>query len=155
MDVVLVGATTENPSFALNAALLSRCQVLVLNRLDDNALEKMISRAEAVTNINLNLDEDARRLIKAMADGDGRYLLNLVETVFAQEAEDNTIITSETLTSILSNALQISIVQVTNTIILCPLFISHCDHQMLMPHFIGWQECSMVEKIHDISCDAS
>ena len=100
--VVLVGATTENPSFALNSALLSRCQVLVLNRLDDHALDKMINRAETISNQSLNLDDDARRLLKTMSDGDGRYLLNLVETVFSQEIEDNTVITSEVLTSIIS-----------------------------------------------------
>ena len=100
--VVLVGATTENPSFVLNSALLSRCQVLVLNRLDDRALDKMINRAETISNQSLNLDDDARRLMKTMSDGDGRYLLNLVETVFSQEIEDNTVITSEVLTSIIS-----------------------------------------------------
>ena len=100
--VVLVGATTENPSFALNAALLSRCQVMVLNRLDDQALEKMISRAEAVSNSKLNLDTDARRMMKAMADGDGRYLLNMVETILAQHDGDAELITADQLTNILS-----------------------------------------------------
>ena len=100
--VVLVGATTENPSFALNAALLSRCQVMVLNRLDDQALEKMISRAEAVSNSKLNLDADARRMMKAMADGDGRYLLNMVETILAQHDNDAELITADQLTNILS-----------------------------------------------------
>ncbi len=102
--VVLVGATTENPSFALNAALLSRCQVMVLNRLDDTALEQMITRAETATSQHLNLDEDARRMMKAMADGDGRYLLNMVETVMAQQSDqdDAAILTSEMLTQILS-----------------------------------------------------
>ncbi|TAN70953.1 MAG: AAA family ATPase, partial [Magnetospirillum sp.] len=77
--VVLVGATTENPSFELNAALLSRCQVLVLHRLDDRALDLLLSRAEAVLGRVLPLDDDARAAVKAMADGDGRYLLNLAE----------------------------------------------------------------------------
>ena len=100
--VVLVGATTENPSFALNAALLSRCQVMVLNRLDDTALEKMIARAEAVMGMPITLDDDARRMMKAMADGDGRYLLNMVETIFAQHENINDTITPDILTSILS-----------------------------------------------------
>lgn len=80
--VTLVGATTENPSFELNAALLSRAQVFVLNRLDEAALEKLLQRAEAEMGRPLPLDEDARRALKAMADGDGRYCLNLCEELF-------------------------------------------------------------------------
>ena len=81
--VVLVGATTENPSFELNAALLSRAQVLVLNRLDDAALETLLARAEEDLQVALPLDENARAALKAMADGDGRYLLNLLEDIVA------------------------------------------------------------------------
>jgi putative ATPase len=79
--VTLIGATTENPSFELNGALLSRCQVLVLNRLDEKALEALLLRAEAEIGHNLPLYDDARGALKAMADGDGRFLLNLVETL--------------------------------------------------------------------------
>ncbi len=79
--IVLVGATTENPSFELNAALLSRCQVAVLNRLDDGALSKLISVAE--DGATLPLDTDAREALKAMADGDGRYLFNMIEQIYA------------------------------------------------------------------------
>ena len=86
--VILVGATTENPSFELNGALLSRCQVLVLNRLDHGALETMLKRAEEETGQILPLSEDARRTLCAMADGDGRYLLNLVEEVGAIAVEN-------------------------------------------------------------------
>lgn len=85
--VILVGATTENPSFELNAALLSRTQVLVLNRLDDGALEELLARAETEEGRTLPLDADARAAIRAMADGDGRYLLNMAETVLALPAE--------------------------------------------------------------------
>ncbi len=77
--VVLVGATTENPSFELNGALLSRAQVLVLRRLDDAALETLLERAEKHYGEKLPLTSDARDSLRAMADGDGRYLLNLVE----------------------------------------------------------------------------
>jgi len=84
--VTLVGATTENPSFELNAALLSRCQVFVLNRLDDAALERLLARAEAAEGRPLPLDADARAALKAMADGDGRYCLNLAEEVLALDA---------------------------------------------------------------------
>ncbi len=81
--VTLVGATTENPSFELNAALLSRAQVLVLKRLDDEALESLLRRAEAYSKASLNLTEDARGALRAMADGDGRYLLNMAEELLA------------------------------------------------------------------------
>src|SRR5882724_5988051 len=77
--VILIGATTENPSFELNGALLSRCQVFVLNRLDDAALETMLERAEAQLGRPLPLDGGARLALRTMADGDGRFLLNLVE----------------------------------------------------------------------------
>jgi putative ATPase len=81
--VILVGATTENPSFELNAALLSRCQVFVLHRLGDEALEALLQRAEAAEGRSLPLDADARAALRAMADGDGRYVLNLAEELFA------------------------------------------------------------------------
>ncbi|UFN51143.1 replication-associated recombination protein A [Roseomonas sp. OT10] len=81
--VTLVGATTENPSFALNGALLSRCQVMVLRRLDDAALDLLIDRAEAEAGRPLPLDEPGRATLRAMADGDGRYLLNLAEQLLA------------------------------------------------------------------------
>ena len=83
--IVLVGATTENPSFELNGALLSRGQVLVLRRLDDAALEKLLKRAEAHFGETLKLTDDARASLRAMADGDGRYLLNLVEELSQRE----------------------------------------------------------------------
>jgi putative ATPase len=79
--VTLVGATTENPSFELNAALLSRMQVLVLRRLDDGALDRLLSRAEAEIGHALPLDAAGRAALRAMADGDGRYLLNMAEEV--------------------------------------------------------------------------
>jgi putative ATPase len=82
--VTLIGATTENPSFELNAALLSRAQVLVLKRLDEAALEILLKRAETVTGRELPLNADARQAMIAMADGDGRYVLNLVEELFAR-----------------------------------------------------------------------
>jgi putative ATPase len=79
--VILVGATTENPSFELNGALLSRTQVLVLRRLDDAALETLLQRAEAHYGEPFKLNDEARASLRAMADGDGRYLLNLAEEV--------------------------------------------------------------------------
>jgi putative ATPase len=81
--VILVGATTENPSFELNAALLSRAQVLILHRLDATALEQLLARAETVEGKPLPLDADARAALIASADGDGRFLLNQAETLFS------------------------------------------------------------------------
>lgn len=80
--VTLIGATTENPSFELNGALLSRCQVYVLRRLDESALESLLARAEEHEKHSLPLNAEAREALIAMADGDGRYLLTLAETLF-------------------------------------------------------------------------
>lgn len=81
--IMLVGATTENPSFALNGALLSRCQVLVLRRLDDAALELLLERAERLAGRLLPVASEARGTLRAMADGDGRYLLNMAEQLLS------------------------------------------------------------------------
>jgi len=79
--VVLIGATTENPSFELNGALLSRCRVFVLRRLNDAALDLLIARAEVVLGRTLPIDAEARGSLLALADGDGRYLFNLIESL--------------------------------------------------------------------------
>lgn len=84
--ITLVGATTENPSFELNGALLSRCQVMILNRLDDAALEKLLQRAEEELDRELPLTDEARASLRAMADGDGRYVLTLAEQIVTQAA---------------------------------------------------------------------
>jgi putative ATPase len=86
--VTLVGATTENPSFELNGALLSRMQVLVLKRLDEPALDALLARAERRVGRALPVDSQARELLLAMADGDGRYLLNMAESIFELAGED-------------------------------------------------------------------
>ena len=86
--VTLVGATTENPSFELNAALLSRAQVLILRRLDAAALARLLDRAEAEVGRPLPLDAGAREALVASADGDGRFLLNQAETLFAIEVPE-------------------------------------------------------------------
>ncbi|MCB9978082.1 MAG: replication-associated recombination protein A [Rhodospirillales bacterium] len=80
----LIGATTENPSFEINGALLSRCQVFVLQRLDDRAIETLLARAEARAGKSLPLTAEARAALKAMADGDGRYALSMAEQLFPQ-----------------------------------------------------------------------
>ena len=85
--VTLVGATTENPSFELNAALLSRCQVLILRRLNEEALDTLIRRAEVEVDRPIPLTIEAREALVASADGDGRFLLNQVETLFDVELE--------------------------------------------------------------------
>lgn len=81
--ITLVGATTENPSFELNAALLSRCQVLVLHRLDDAALETLLVRAEQEAGRGLPVTDEARAALRAMADGDGRHMLALADELLA------------------------------------------------------------------------
>lgn len=86
--ITLVGATTENPSFELNAALLSRAQVLVLRRLDDEALEVLLGRAEAFEGRPLPVTGDARTALRAMADGDGRFVLNLAQDLYALHIEE-------------------------------------------------------------------
>ena len=86
--IVLLGATTENPSFELNAALLSRCQVLVLERLELGDLEELLQRAEAAEGRPLPVDDEARDTLCALADGDGRYLLNLAEQVYASAGRE-------------------------------------------------------------------
>jgi putative ATPase len=85
--VILVGATTENPSFELIGALLSRAQVFVLRRLDDNDLETLLQRAEANLGRGLPLTDEARTALRAMADGDGRFLLNLTEEIAQLQAD--------------------------------------------------------------------
>ena len=80
--VILVGATTENPSFELNSALLSRCQVLVLKRLNESALEDLLVRAERDVGRKIPVTIDARKALKNVADGDGRYLLTMVDELF-------------------------------------------------------------------------
>ncbi len=86
--VILVGATTENPSFELNAALLSRCQVFVLNRLNSDDFEELLCRAEKEVGKKLPVDKEAREFMKSTADGDGRYILNLAESVWNYAQND-------------------------------------------------------------------
>lgn len=84
--ITLVGATTENPSFELNSAVLSRAAVLVFNRLEAKAIEELLERAEHEEKRKLPLDDDAREALMAMADGDGRAAINLADEVFAAVA---------------------------------------------------------------------
>ncbi len=103
--ITLVGATTENPSFELNGALLSRSQVLVLNRLDDEALDALIRRSEMFEKRVLLLDNDARQSLLSLADGDGRYFLNLIEEIFATVPEGAAPLNSEALGKAVSKRL--------------------------------------------------
>ena len=83
--IILIGATTENPSFELNPAILSRVQVLVLERLSNTDLAKLLERAESVLGSQINLDLDAKIELLKIADGDGRALLNLIENIISWE----------------------------------------------------------------------
>lgn len=98
--ITLVGATTENPSFELNPAVLSRAQVMTFHRLDEAAMEKLLIRAEALEGRSLALDADAREAMKGMADGDGRTILNLAEDIFAAAGQVAKPITREALTKL-------------------------------------------------------
>ena len=98
--VILVGATTENPSFELNAALLSRCQVFVLNRLTADDFEVLLQRAEKEIGKKLPVNDEARRLMKDTADGDGRYILNLAESVWAY-AKDGEIFDKDSIINVI------------------------------------------------------
>ena len=89
--IILFGATTENPSFDLNAALLSRCQIMVLERLENKDLKKLIERAEDIEDIKLNIEDGALEMLLNMADGDGRFLLNMLEQLFAVTNQDSAI----------------------------------------------------------------
>lgn len=96
--ITLVGATTENPSFELNAAVLSRAAVLVFERLSDEALEQLLIRAEAEEGRRLPLTEDGQLALRAMADGDGRTVINLADEVFASVAEGQADVDRDALT---------------------------------------------------------
>ena len=98
--IVLIGATTENPSFELNGALLSRATVLTFHRLDEAALENLLARAEALEKRPLPLHDDARTQLITMADGDGRTLLNLAEAVFEAVEPDHPPLSREDLPQI-------------------------------------------------------
>lgn len=102
--IVLVGATTENPSFELNAALLSRCQVLVLHRLDDQSLERLLAKAETLRAKALPINEPAREQLIRMADGDGRFLLNMAEQLLTLPDEVESL-TPDQLSQFLSRRL--------------------------------------------------
>ncbi|MEO1398229.1 MAG: replication-associated recombination protein A, partial [Pseudomonadota bacterium] len=99
--ITLVGATTENPSFELNAAVLSRSVVLVFNRLDDDALEDLLVRAETEEGRRLPLDDTARSAVIAMADGDGRAMINLAEEVFSLLADGSSDIDRDGLVTLI------------------------------------------------------
>lgn len=96
--IVLIGATTENPSFELNSALLSRCPVFILHRLNEDALEKILQRAEETAGKTLPLTPEARHMLYTLADGDGRYLLVMVEAILGSKLTDT--LTPETLESL-------------------------------------------------------
>jgi putative ATPase len=98
--IILIGATTENPSFELNGALLSRTKVLVFKRLSDTDLEHLLERAEAITARKLPLTAEARQTLIGMADGDGRTVLNLAEDVYAAAREGEAPASAEKLVAL-------------------------------------------------------
>ncbi|MDR1366005.1 MAG: replication-associated recombination protein A [Holosporales bacterium] len=99
-NIVLIGTTTENPSFELRPALLSRCKVITFNRLELNDLEILLNRAENFMHKPLPLTKEARLTLCQMADGDGRYLVNRAEELFALKTDGN--LSSDKLIKLLS-----------------------------------------------------
>ena len=102
--VILVGATTENPSFELNGALLSRCKVFVLKPLGPESLEKIYGRAEEALQQKLPLDDEGKAYLMSLADGDGRYFINLIEAIH-QYAEGEEILSQEQVAKIVQKRL--------------------------------------------------
>ncbi len=102
--IILVGATTENPSFELNGALLSRCKVFTMKRLSNEALEQILTKAEHLVGRKIPLDEVGKDYLKSLADGDGRYFINLIESVF-QYALPNEILDKTALEQLLQRRL--------------------------------------------------
>lgn len=102
--IILVGATTENPSFELNGALLSRCKVFTMKRLSNEALEQILTKAEHLVGRKIPLDEVGKDYLKSLADGDGRYFINLIESVF-QYALPNEILDKAALEQLLQRRL--------------------------------------------------
>lgn len=100
-DIILVGATTENPSFELNAALLSRLQVLTLKSLDDEALETLLKRTEEVLGVSIPVTEKGRQMLKVLAQGDGRYFLGMLETILSAHKKGAEDFDEETLSKLL------------------------------------------------------
>ncbi len=100
--IILVGATTENPSFELNSALLSRAQVFVLNRLSEDDFEALLQRAEKEEAKPLPLSAEARELLKSVCDGDGRYILNLAEFIY-NTALDGEVFDKDELIALISS----------------------------------------------------
>lgn len=102
--IILVGATTENPSFELNGALLSRCKVFTMKRLSNEALEQILTKAEHLVGRKIPLDEVGKDYLKSLADGDGRYFINLIESVL-QYALPNEILDKTALEQLLQRRL--------------------------------------------------
>ena len=149
--VTLVGATTENPSFEINAALLSRCQVLILRRLDHEALGELVRRAEAIEQRPLPVTAEARDALIASADGDGRFLLNQVETLFSVEIQEplgrpssaNCFTAGSRSTTRTARAITIS----------SPRFIRRSAAPTRRPRFIISRECSLPARSRSTFCE--
>ena len=147
--VVLIGATTENPSFELNGALLSRCQVFVLQRLDDAALDILLARAEAALGKRLPLDDEARPALKAMADGDGRFIFNLAEELAA--LPDGTMLDTAGLMAAMQRRAPLYDKAQEGHYNLISACINRCAARMSMRRSIGWRACWRAASTRSIS----
>jgi putative ATPase len=133
--IILIGATTENPSFELNAALLSRAQVFVLKRLEEPALEQLLQKAESEAGKKLPVTEDARALMKTMADGDGRYLLSWRNRYWRRKANW----TPKRFSKSSSAARPFTIKVMTRTTTCSRPSTNPCADRMSMPRSTGWR----------------
>lgn len=150
--ITLVGATTENPSFEINGALLSRMQVLVLHRLDAAALDALLVRAEQLMERPLPVQDGARAALLAMADGDGRYLLNCAEALFDLAGEEP--VDEAGLARLLQRRAPAHDKDREGHYNLASAFINLCAGPMPMRRFIGWRVRLWVGKIQSSSCAA-
>ena len=151
--VVLVGATTENPSFELNAALLSRARVLVFKPLDGVAIEKLLTRAEGAEKRALPVDAEARASLIRMADGDGRAALTLAEEVW-RAARGEEIFDAAKLQHIVNDARRSTTNRRTDITTSSPRYTNRCGALIPTRRSIISVECSMLARIRSILRDA-
>lgn len=152
-SIILIGATTENPSFEINSALLSRCRVFVLNALEQKDLEDLIVRAisssKGLGNLRIDISQEDIEAIAAFSGGDARFCLNTLEMVVYNSPSDvNGIhVSKEILKQCLQKRSLLYDKKGKSITILFRLFIRACAIRMCRLQFTGWQECWKLGKI--------
>ena len=151
-SIILIGATTENPSFEINGALLSRCKVFVLNALEEedivSLLKHAISSPKGFGDLNIDISDDCLHLIASFSNGDARSALSTLEMVINNSDErDGNLLPRPSLSNVHKRNLFYMIRRVRNIIISLVPYINQCVIQIRMQLYIGWQECWRQEKI--------